>query len=70
MQTASAFADSFEILLDAYQHIGECLPLLSEYESLFRDHPYMLDALVLVYIDILDFHRRAMRFFQGKGKAL
>ncbi|KAF2474163.1 C2H2 domain-containing protein [Lindgomyces ingoldianus] len=64
--TASTLADSFDTLLDAYEQIGECLPLLSEYESLFRQNPYMLQALELIYMDILEFHQHALRFFTGK----
>ncbi|KAF1946974.1 C2H2 domain-containing protein [Clathrospora elynae] len=64
--TASTFADSFETLLDAYEQIGEQLPLLSEYESMFHSSPHMINALALMYIDILDFHQQAMKFFAGK----
>lgn len=59
--------DSFETILDAYERIGENIPLLLEYESLFHHNPHMIDALELVYIDILEFHQQAMRFFSGKG---
>ncbi|KAF2736998.1 C2H2 domain-containing protein [Polyplosphaeria fusca] len=62
---ASNHIDSFETLLEAYEQIGECLPLLSEYEALFHG-PDMLHALELIYIDILDFHQHALRFFSGK----
>ncbi|ORY16158.1 C2H2 domain-containing protein [Clohesyomyces aquaticus] len=64
--TASTFADSFDTLLDAYEQIGECLPMLSEYEGLFSQNPHMLHALELMYVDILEFHQHAMRFFTGK----
>ncbi|PVI07637.1 C2H2 domain-containing protein [Periconia macrospinosa] len=64
--TASNFADSFEILLDAYEQIGEQLPLLQEYEALFWDNPYMVEVLELMYMDILDFHQHALKFFSGK----
>jgi hypothetical protein len=67
-QTASNFTESLEILLDAYEQIGEQLPLLQEYESLFDHSPHMLQALELMYIDILDFHQDALRFFSGKRK--
>ncbi|KAF2658989.1 C2H2 domain-containing protein [Lophiostoma macrostomum CBS 122681] len=66
LMTASAHLDAWDKLLDAYDQIGENLPLLSEYESIFRNDPHMLQALVLMYTDILDFHQRAMRFFIGK----
>ncbi|KAH7348115.1 C2H2 domain-containing protein [Pyrenochaeta sp. MPI-SDFR-AT-0127] len=64
--TASTFTESFEALLNAYERIGEQLPLLSEYESLFRQNRYMVSALEMIYIDILDFHQQAMKFFSGR----
>ena len=64
--TASTFADSFETLLEAYEKIGEQLPCLEEYNALFHNNAYMIDALELMYIDILEFHQQAMRFFSGK----
>ncbi|KAF2680197.1 C2H2 domain-containing protein [Lentithecium fluviatile CBS 122367] len=64
--TASNFTDSFDVLLDAYEQIGEQLPLLQEYEDLFHHSPHMIQALVLMYIDILEFHQNAIRFFSGK----
>lgn len=67
-QTASNFVDSFDTLLDAYEQIGEQLPLLAEYESLFHESPHMLEALELMYIDILEFHQHALRFYSGKGQ--
>ncbi|KAF1974533.1 C2H2 domain-containing protein, partial [Bimuria novae-zelandiae CBS 107.79] len=63
--TASTLSESFETLLDAYSQIGEHLPLLQEYESLFNENPYMIQALELMYIDILDFHQQSMKFFSG-----
>ncbi|CAN9219825.1 unnamed protein product [Alternaria alternata] len=64
--TASTFADSFDSLLDAYERIGEQLPLLAEYHSLFSESPHTIDALELIYIDILDFHQQACKFFSGR----
>jgi hypothetical protein len=68
-QTANNFTDSLEILLDAYEQIGEHLPLLQEYEALFHHSPHMIQSLELMYIDILQFHQDAMRFFSGKRKS-
>ena len=65
-QTASAHLDAWDKLLDAYDQIGESLPLLSEYEAIFQDSPHMLHALELMYVDILNFHQQALRFFNGK----
>ncbi|KAH7122481.1 C2H2 domain-containing protein [Dendryphion nanum] len=63
--TAHTFAESFEVLLDAYERIGEQLPLLADYEALFSNSPRMLNVLELMYMDILTFHQDAMRFFSG-----
>jgi hypothetical protein len=59
--------DSFENLLDAYELIGEQLPLLFERESLVRRNAHMEKALESIYMDILKFHRQALRFFQGNS---
>ncbi|KAF2128362.1 C2H2 domain-containing protein [Dothidotthia symphoricarpi CBS 119687] len=67
LMTASEFTDSFEALLGAYEQIGEQMPLLSEYESLFHQSPHMINALELMYIDILDFHQHAMLSFSGSN---
>jgi hypothetical protein len=59
--------DSFDILLDAYQQIGDVLPLLESYQSLFRDNSDMTKIVALMYLDILEFHKQAIRFFSGRG---
>ncbi|KAF2847250.1 C2H2 domain-containing protein [Plenodomus tracheiphilus IPT5] len=63
--TASTFADSFDLLLDAYAQIGEQLPMLLDYRSLFSSDTKLLDALKAMYIDILEFHQEALKFFTG-----
>jgi len=66
LQVASTWAESFDILLDAYEQIGENIPQFEEYKSLFDRSPYMQRALEWVYSDILEFHRRALKFFQRR----
>jgi hypothetical protein len=61
-------SDTFDTLLEAYAQIGEQLPLLSEYESLFGSNVHMIEALQWIYIDILTFHQHAMRFFQSTSE--
>lgn len=61
---ASTYADAFKELLDTYEHIGENLPLLLQYENLFHSKPYMLGVLSLMYEDILKFHHIALKYFQ------
>ncbi|KAL5330616.1 hypothetical protein ACEPPN_000135 [Leptodophora sp. 'Broadleaf-Isolate-01'] len=64
--TASTWADSFETLLDAYGQLGEHIPLLEQYHSLFGSSKEMQTVLVMIYKDILSFHKEATKFFSGK----
>ncbi|EMD69111.1 hypothetical protein COCSADRAFT_130498 [Bipolaris sorokiniana ND90Pr] len=61
-----AFVWAFDALLDAYQRIGEHMPLLAQYEDYFRNHPHMTRVLQLMYEDILKFHLKAMKYFQKR----
>ncbi|KAF2116189.1 hypothetical protein BDV96DRAFT_645526 [Lophiotrema nucula] len=63
---ACTFAEAFNTLMEAYQRIGEHLPLLSQYEVLFRNEPQMARVLVMMYEDILSFHYKAMSYFKKK----
>lgn len=58
--------EDFEILLDAYERIGEHMPFLRQYEHLFEHHA-MQKMLCLLYTDIIEFHFKAFRYFTGKG---
>ncbi|KAF2680111.1 hypothetical protein K458DRAFT_393383 [Lentithecium fluviatile CBS 122367] len=64
LQTACTFSEAFDALLDAYQQIGEHIPLLTQYEHHFRNQPHMASVLRLFYEDLLDFHWKAMRHFK------
>ncbi|KAI9662395.1 MAG: hypothetical protein M1821_008562 [Bathelium mastoideum] len=64
LQIASTHSEAFTELLDTYEHIGEQLPLLAQYETIFREKPHMVDVLSLMYKDILKFHRIALSYFQ------
>lgn len=66
----SAHADAFETLLEAYQQIGEHMPLLKQYEELFHHSPHMQAVLSLIYIDILEFHRYSVRRLKDTSKHL
>jgi hypothetical protein len=56
--------------MDAYQRIGEHIPLLGQYESYFRNQPQMFQLLRLIYEDILDFHWKAMKYFKRRSGSL
>jgi hypothetical protein len=68
LQVASTYAESFDTILDAYQQIGEQIPLLQQYQDLFDHSPHMQRVLEMIYSDILEFHRRALRVFSGPGR--
>ena len=61
-------AESFDTLIDAYEQLGKHIPLFQKYQALFPESPEMKEALKLIYRDILEFHRKALRFFYGPGK--
>ena len=63
LQVASNLTNAFDALLDAYQRIGEQIPLLIQYQTLFQTHPHMRQLLVDIYRDILDFHKEAIKHF-------
>ncbi|KAL8370099.1 hypothetical protein RB595_000459 [Gaeumannomyces hyphopodioides] len=62
------FAEAFNSLLDTYEQIGEQIPLLLSFKTLFQDstHVHMRQLLVLIYKDILNFQLLALRFFRKK----
>jgi hypothetical protein len=69
-QVASNWAESFDALLNAYEEIGDQIPLLKQYRALFEHSSHMRKVLEMMYSDILEFHQRAIRFFSDKGGIL
>ncbi|KAI0157994.1 putative zinc finger protein [Hypoxylon sp. FL1284] len=62
--TTSVDDVAFCELLNAYECIGEALPLLLQYRDLFRAQPHMVRVLALIYDDVLKFQRIILRYFQ------
>lgn len=48
--------------------MGEGFPLLKQYETIFKHSPHMKVVLGYIYADLLEFHKRAIRFFSGGGE--
>ncbi|OTA61606.1 hypothetical protein K449DRAFT_370870 [Hypoxylon sp. EC38] len=63
---AKTFSDALHSVLDAYQSIGEQIPLLRGYEQLFSSNTHMKSVLLLIYQDILEFHREAIKHFKQR----
>ncbi|TVY27111.1 Vegetative incompatibility protein HET-E-1 [Lachnellula hyalina] len=64
VKIASGWAESFEILLDAYKQLAENIPLLQQFQTLFESNLQMSNVLSMIYKDILDFHLSALRVFK------
>ncbi|KAJ6007433.1 ankyrin repeat-containing protein [Penicillium herquei] len=59
-----SYSEAFTSLLDTYQLIGESLPMLDKCRGFLESSPYVRQALVSIYHDILDFHHQALRYFR------
>ena len=66
LQVASNYVEAFDALLDAYRDISNVLPLLDQYEDLFKKHSHMRIALANIYSDIFTFHFKAFKCLNGK----
>ncbi|KAK6850744.1 hypothetical protein PG987_000378 [Apiospora arundinis] len=62
----SNVVDAFDAFLNIYQEIGENLPNLSSYQSLFSNHSHMQTLLVTIFKDILAIHKEAVVFLKKK----
>ncbi|KAJ0425196.1 hypothetical protein BJY00DRAFT_308523 [Aspergillus carlsbadensis] len=62
LQVASSWSDSLDILLGAYEDIGERAPSFLRHRLLFERNPSMRDILEKWYCDVLQFHFHALQF--------
>lgn len=67
-EIATSFTGAFDALLNAYQKLGNTMPIFSAIEDAFTSNLLVQGTLVQVYRDILAFHSRALRFFRKKGR--
>lgn len=66
-QLSSDFLSSFDKLIAAYARIAENLPRFDRLSTTFATSPDFHQVLAMVYTDILEFHRRAYKFFRRRG---
>jgi hypothetical protein len=64
---AKNLTDTFEIILDAWEQIGEQLPLLEDIQHVFKDNNSLQEILVKIFTDVLEFHQHAISFYKGRG---
>ena len=48
--------------------IGEAMPRFDKLSSAFKDDPEFLQVMAHFYEDILEFHRRAYKYFRRRGE--
>jgi hypothetical protein len=65
VQTSSSFLESFEFFLEAYEEIGNNLPIVEDYRAVLEMGDAVRRGYERVYIDILEFHKNAIRFCSG-----
>lgn len=65
---ASARLETLDCLLDTYVEIGEVIPGLQQYDSIFRACPAVMEVLEMYFCDVLQFHANALDVFARPGK--
>jgi hypothetical protein len=67
-QLSSGYINIFDKLVDAYGRIADAMPHIDRLESAFNDDARFRMVLAMVYADIVEFHRRAYKFFRRRGE--
>jgi hypothetical protein len=68
LQLSADYLGAFEKLIAAYGRIAENLPRFDRLSDAFKDSPDFQQVLATVYSDILEFHRKAYKFFKRNGE--
>lgn len=67
IQLSSDYLSSFEKLINAYAQIAETFPRFDWLSTTFKNESRFQELLALFYADILEFHRRAYKFFRSRA---
>jgi hypothetical protein len=68
VQLSSSVATIYDKLIDAYARIADAMPQIDRLQSAFNDDASFRMVLAMLYADILEFHRRAYKFFRRRGE--
>ena len=68
-QIAKSFEKYFKKLIDMFERIGDILPTCEVYQSLFPSHGRLLQAISVVYVDIIHFCMDAKTTFRKLKKS-
>ena len=69
-QIGQGHISALENLIDAYAMIGEAMPRFDRLSAAFKDDIEFQQVMGLFYEDVLEFHRRAYKFFRQRGEKL
>jgi hypothetical protein len=69
-QIANNFGEYFDKLLDMFTKVGDALPRFRTYEMLFPTHERLVQALSVVYVDIVTFCIEAKKVFRDASKPI
>jgi len=69
LQLATDYLGAFEKLIAAYGRIAENLPRFDRLSNAYKNNPDFQQVLAVVYSDILEFHRKAYKFFRKNGSS-
>ena len=67
VQVADTWPDALDILLDAYEKIGERFPLLQQHQAIFVKSPPLQKLLSLMFNDIIEFHINVIEILTKPG---
>lgn len=62
------YVEAFEIIIDAYAKIGDCLRRFEKLGQAFPKNADFHTTLAVFYADILRFHVEAYKFVRRSGK--
>jgi hypothetical protein len=68
-QLAKDHLSAFEKLIAAYGRIAENLPRFDRLSNAYKNNPDFQQVLAVVYSDILEFHRKAYKYFKKNGSS-
>lgn len=60
--------DACDAILDAYEQLGEAMPVLSQFTSLLSTNRHTQRILIHIYEDILEFHLHTLQIFSRPSK--
>ena len=66
-QLARNYTNVMERILEAFNDLGHALPRLDRLKATFPEDTNFNQVLGLIYNDIIEFHRRAYKFFRRKA---